>query len=254
MGLNPLERHLVVKVFKCEALPVADVDKGSSDPYLRVSWDNMVLKTPPIPETIRPIFNCSFYFPVRFTFHQLDHKKNLEKYEDTILKFELQTKGQIMIQVWDDDETSADFLGKRELNLQELFEDGQKENRSLRGSKKNQTPEEELMNEGKTPLWYDDEKKVRVFNGKKVGLAGSDLLSNSTPSITFEAYFFPDFPGSLRVKSDSKDEAKNNDWLDKRHSWEEKNTTFRQFYAMNFPDSIGALNCEKQMVRIGLRN
>ena len=68
---------------KCEALPVADFDTSSSeawlqirawcwlgpspakDPYLRCTWDNMVMLSPVVKQSLRPVFNQSFYFPVR---------------------------------------------------------------------------------------------------------------------------------------------------------------------------------------------
>jgi len=96
-------------VKKCEGLPVADFDTGSSeswpelfdsvkifhthskclflakcmltlafvcvvwdsdmpavqDPYLRCTWDNMVMLSPIVKQSLRPVFNQSFYFPVR---------------------------------------------------------------------------------------------------------------------------------------------------------------------------------------------
>ena len=35
------------------------------DPYLRCTWDNMVIVSPVVKQSLRPVFNQSFYFPVR---------------------------------------------------------------------------------------------------------------------------------------------------------------------------------------------
>lgn len=41
--LSPHEQYLVIRVNKCESLPIADFDLGTSDPYLRVAWDGRCL-------------------------------------------------------------------------------------------------------------------------------------------------------------------------------------------------------------------
>merc|ERR1712008_365063 len=84
--LNPHERHLVIKVRKCEHLPSADFDTGFSDPFLRISWDGVIQTTPPIPETVSPVFNQVFYFPVRMVFPRLRMQSSDEKkYLETII-------------------------------------------------------------------------------------------------------------------------------------------------------------------------
>ena len=37
----------------------------AKDPYLRCTWDNMVMLSPVVKQSLRPVFNQSFYFPVR---------------------------------------------------------------------------------------------------------------------------------------------------------------------------------------------
>lgn len=53
--LSPKEQYLVVRISKCENLPIADFDSGSSDPYLRVSWDGMVQFSIILKRTVRPV-------------------------------------------------------------------------------------------------------------------------------------------------------------------------------------------------------
>ena len=38
---------------------------SAQDPYLRCTWDNMVMLSPIVKQSLRPVFNQSFYFPVR---------------------------------------------------------------------------------------------------------------------------------------------------------------------------------------------
>ena len=53
----------------CYLLPLYvlfwDSDMPVQDPYLRCTWDNMVMLSPIVKQSLRPVFNQSFYFPVR---------------------------------------------------------------------------------------------------------------------------------------------------------------------------------------------
>jgi len=104
--LKKTEKHLVVSISKCDGLPVADFDEGTSDPYLRVSWDNMVKKSWVASKTTRPVFNINFYFPVRMFSNKLESKR----YKDKSLLYEIQSKGPLHIMVWDADPTASELL------------------------------------------------------------------------------------------------------------------------------------------------
>eukprot|EP00971_Amphidinium_carterae_P224286 4449772-Amphidinium_carterae.1 len=79
--------------------------------------------------TTRPVFNTSFYFPVRMFDQKMEdmYKKKMDKPEEendimqSALIYELEEKGPIEISVWDDDETSADFLGHVTIPLAEIM-------------------------------------------------------------------------------------------------------------------------------------
>ena len=64
-SLDLNEQFLVVRVVKCEALPASDSSTASSDPFVRVKWDSVVQQTSTKKQTTRPVFNETFYFPVR---------------------------------------------------------------------------------------------------------------------------------------------------------------------------------------------
>lgn len=94
--LSPKEQFLVIRINKCENLPIADFDVGSSDPYLRVAWDGMVQFSPILKKTLRPVFNFTFFFPVRLVYEQM---RKDPKFRETALKHELKSKGPANIQV-----------------------------------------------------------------------------------------------------------------------------------------------------------
>ncbi|KAL8453464.1 hypothetical protein Emag_001837 [Eimeria magna] len=96
--LNLKEQYLVVRVFKCENLPVANADSFSSNPMVKVKWDGMVNAGARRENTLRPVFNQSFYFP--FT-----------------LPLDLYAKGLLSFEVWDSDDTTSDFLGGADISL-----------------------------------------------------------------------------------------------------------------------------------------
>jgi len=52
---------------------------------------------------------------------------------DTALKQELQSKGPVIIQVWDDDETSADYLGGFVLDIADILITKNRQPRALTG-------------------------------------------------------------------------------------------------------------------------
>lgn len=246
--LNKDERHLVVKIRKCESLPVADFGSGSSDPYLRVSWDNMVMESQVIKESLRPVFNQSFYFPVRIVFPQMRKAINEIKYEETILRYELETKGAIKIEVWDDDVTSADFLGGCRFTIQDILAVRSTERRNLLGPTRGPEADDEAE-EGevkKGTAWYEAEEVVRLYDGSKTTLIQSSLHNNENALIHFEAYFYPDWSPNLRLGLFLKEEDHGIQWKSREKEWEVANEKFQQYYAESFADSIGAKKCKEE--------
>mmetsp|Transcript_44166 Transcript_44166/g.127526 ORF Transcript_44166/g.127526 Transcript_44166/m.127526 type:complete len:1295 (-) Transcript_44166:231-4115(-) len=236
--LNRSEQHLVVKVFKCDGLAVADHDTASSDPYLRCSWDNMLQRSPVLKETVRPVFNFTFYFPVRL--FNLQVKKKM--YIDTALQYELESKGDIKIQVWDDDDTSSDSLGFFRLTLADLLK-SKPQTRTLLGSVASAGEEDEDVEAApRSKQWFEVEREVRVFDGAKTELTGCSLPNPKTPLIFFEAYFYPDWDSRVSVKH-SEETTKENKWLKKMEEFNHEGVKFVKKYAEAFPDAIGAFSC-----------
>ncbi|CAE8695613.1 unnamed protein product [Polarella glacialis] len=249
--LNPSERYLVLRVKKCESLPVADVDTGSSDPYLRVTWDNMVMLSPIIMQSLRPVFNQSFYFPVRQVFAEMRMGSKAErKYQETILRYELVSKGTLKIEVWDDDVTSADYLGGAQVTLGDILNVRGQDKRNLLGGIKEEKPDEdedELQpKQKKTSQWYEKERMVRVFDGTRTALAASSIANKDTALIHFESYFFPDWAETLRFEDSTVAESAESVWANKEKKWNLANETKAAEYAVPFPDSIGGKKCKEE--------
>mmetsp|Transcript_70355 Transcript_70355/g.153301 ORF Transcript_70355/g.153301 Transcript_70355/m.153301 type:complete len:1300 (+) Transcript_70355:110-4009(+) len=236
--LNPQEQHLVVRIVKCDNLAVADADVGTSDPYIRCTWDNMVQRSPILKETIRPIFNFNFYFPVRL----FNNRVKSKKYRDTALRFELESKGDISIQVWDDDDTSADSLGFVRVPLANLLNRKNYAMRTLRGpavQASDEDVEEEASDTQKQ--WFEKEKEVRLYDGMKTELIGCPLPNPNTALIFFEAYFYPDWPDHVKLEGTGSHELSDDVWDDLEEAFSKNGHVFSRKYAEPFPDSIGAL-------------
>lgn len=244
--LNRYERYLVVRVKKCEGLPVADFDTGSSDPYLRCTWDNMVMLSPIVKQSLRPVFNQSFYFPVRVVFPEMRMGSKAEKkHQDSILKYELTSKGHISIQVWDDDVTSADCLGGCQVTLGDILNVRATQKRTLLGAVRAEKHDEEDENEleekqEKHNQWYEVPKPVRVYDGSKTALGQSALANKDAALIHFEAYFYPDWAETLRFEDEVQEADAESVWAKKGDEWNSRNLQKAEDYALPFPDSIGA--------------
>ncbi|CAE7605241.1 DRC7 [Symbiodinium sp. CCMP2456] len=245
--LNRYERYLVVRIKKCEALPVADFDTSSSDPYLRCTWDNMVMLSPVVKQSLRPVFNQSFYFPVRVVFPEMRMGSKAEKkHQDTILKYELTSKGFVQIQVWDDDVTSADCLGGCQVTLGDILNVRATQKRTLLGplkSEKKDDDEEENELEEKQERhnqWYEEPRSVRVYDGSKTALGQSALANKDAALIHFEAYFYPDWAETLRFEDEVHEADTESVWAKKEEEWTIRNRQKAEDYALPFPDSIGA--------------
>eukprot|EP00931_Biecheleriopsis_adriatica_P046661 TRINITY_DN26816_c0_g1_i1.p1 TRINITY_DN26816_c0_g1~~TRINITY_DN26816_c0_g1_i1.p1 ORF type:complete len:1266 (+),score=279.51 TRINITY_DN26816_c0_g1_i1:37-3798(+) len=243
--LSKSERYLVLRVKKCESLPIADFDTGSSDPYLRCTWDNMVMLSPIVHQSLRPVFNQSFYFPVRVVFPEMSMGSKAEKkYQDTILKYELESKGAVQIQVWDDDVTSADNLGGTQVTLGNILSVRNVEKRTLLGAvkgDKTSDEEEDEMNpkQEKTNQWYEEPKFVRVYDGSKTALTQTVLANKDAALIHFEVYFYPDWNETLRMDDEAAQVGVESVWAKKEAEWTHTNQQKAEEYAIPFPDSIG---------------
>jgi len=245
-------RYLVIRVTKCEGLAVADSDTFSSDPFLLVVWDSMVQKSPVLEKTTAPVFNYTFYFPVR-SFNQ---KLETPRYYDTALLYELKAKGDISIQVWDDDGgTSADSLGFVRVPLRSILANNYIMKRNLRGKVKDQKGEDDDDEPKRPKQWYDQEEDVRLFDGSKSELFGCSLPNSQAALIYFEVYFFPDFPDEVAAHADrvlklKTEQTMADAWRSREKAIDRESSDFAKTYAAPFPDSIGAKPCKEDLLQV----
>jgi centrosomal protein CEP76 len=243
LHLKRKEKHLVVSITKCEGLPIADPEFGWSDPFLRVSWDNMMKRSWVSPGTTRPVYNLNFYFPVRFFSSKLENDK---KYRDTALQYELQSKGPINIMVWDDDPNSSELLGAFTLPLWEILTQTTKAKRTIKGPVK--VVDEENDNEfaaAKKLQWYDEVEMVRIYDGgKQVGgtTLKTKMATTTKPLIFFEAFFYPDdWPMDMKFDARNAESEKAEKWMTKERAFRSENRELSKQYKQAFPESVGAL-------------
>ena len=169
-----------------------------------------------------------------------------KKYQDSILKYELTSKGHIQIQVWDDDVTSADCLGGCQVTLGDILNVRATQKRTLLGplaTEKRDDDEEENELEAKQERhnqWYEEPRSVRVYDGSKTALGQSALANKDAALIHFEAYFYPDWAETLRFEDEVKEVDTESVWAKKEEEWNTRNTQKAEDYALPFPDSIGA--------------
>jgi centrosomal protein CEP76 len=243
-NMNKKEMRLVVRVFKAEGLAVGDANTGSSDPYVRIIWDNMCLRSVVMRQTLRPVFNQSFYFPVRF----FDTKVMQPKYEDKVLPLELESKGAIKIQLWDDEGTSADYLGGAQVELKNMLNGKPYEQKSLLGDAGPMSDDEEEnapKASSKKRQWFEKAKYVRVYDGSRTEVEGCSLPKSAPTFIHFEAYFYPDnWPEEINFENRlDDDDAETKTWNDRADEFDRLNAKFADTYGQAFPDSIGGMPC-----------
>lgn len=242
--LNSSEMHLVVQVRKCESLAIADEEKGVSSPFLRVSWDNMMQTSFVLKNTIRPTFNHTFYFPVRF----FNEKITSRKYLETAFLYEMRSKGDIQIQVWHHDDASSTSLGFTTVSLVSVLQSNHEIKCTLRGRVKtgrDAAEGEELdVPQSAAGAWYDQERAVRWFDGSRTPLVGCQIANPNQPLLHFEAFFYPAWPTDFHGLTEfAQEEADALDWPNKEAAFIQRNETFAENFAGPFPDSIGAKRC-----------
>merc|ERR1719188_1503865 len=147
-------------------------------------------RSPVLKNTIRPVFNHNFYFPVRLFNRRVQNRAYLQN----ALMFELKSKGDIQIQVWDDDDTSADSLGFTRLPVGKILDSKNWERRTLRGLPSQEKNTQDEFARKTKKQWYDRAIDARVYDGTKTELTGCFLPNSQTALIHYEAWFYPEWP------------------------------------------------------------
>jgi len=225
-------------------------DKGCSNPYLRVKWDSMEQRCPRVMETLRPIFNFNFYFPVRSVYMDRLKRKKPANVVTELWKSELMCKGPLRIEVWDDDIASSEFLGRVIVDIADIMASKTKADRDMLGEVKSEKKGEDDDDDDNPPpevgkQWYQQPVKSRIFDAKTQGvpLQGSSLPGTTgTPIMMFEAYFYEDI-SQVKELAELGEEGKTEDdfWNQKAKRFDFHNRYFQQEkYMIPFPNAVGA--------------
>ncbi|OEH75123.1 C2 domain-containing protein [Cyclospora cayetanensis] len=258
--LNLKEQYLVVRVFKCDNLPVANADSFSSNPMVKVKWDGMVNSGAPRENTLRPVFNQSFYFPVRLLDPRERTKVLFRKYT---LPLDLFTKGALSFEVWDSDDTTSDFLGGTDISLHLLWKEGQRETRSLavggeESDEKTRLPDgrpAEFANRdgsdysgfGDTALGEEERVVVPPYEWpyetlvlkRVLELKGSTLPqpSGERSLLWCEVFFIPPMPEDVEMPPQPVVKNSNDIWMQVERRWNKDFRRWQKMYLQWFPEA-----------------
>ncbi|CAJ1336873.1 unnamed protein product [Effrenium voratum] len=186
-------QHLVVIANMADGLPVADPDYGSSNPFVRVKYDGTVEQSPVVMASLSPIWNHTFYLPVRFTdpciYKDQAYKKN-------IFPEEMKSKGYLELEIWHWDGVPTEFLGSFKLDLQQVRFGQQTERaicRNVTKAKKIENSNEDdkdraREDDGDATVGIDPAlAKVHttlLYEGRREKITGSSLATMATPTIS----------------------------------------------------------------------
>ncbi|CEL94610.1 unnamed protein product [Vitrella brassicaformis CCMP3155] len=266
-NLDVTSRHLIIKLLSCQNLPAANYGTGFSDPYVKVMWDGIQQNALVQENTCRPIYNQTFYYPIRL----IDPKKELSDrhFRETCLPLDLLNKGSIMFEVWHQDDTLGEFLGGCEVSLAVISSIIDYEMRSLAGRsgeegmtktsmtgkpvrfKREDEEEEEAESEAETVDLevspYERPYPVRVYRAVELPLSGTTVavLNEAQSTITFEFFILPDLPRDcvftpippseqnfdIIETLNRRWERDFRNWMKKYMAWFPKAPSNRRFYA-----------------------
>lgn len=243
-NLAPNTQYLLLDVTSADGLPVADMDLGTSHPFVRVRYDGIVQQSPVVEGTLRPVWNHLFYIPIQYI--EPDIRVN-PRYMTTILPEELKSKGFCEIEVWHMDGVPTEFLGCYRFDLR-MTRFGETTQRAvcekMAKLQKAAGPEDSSDEEGEDGKEEENEgvhpklmKKhtTKLFTATRQKLTGSRLQNVQPAKITFQACFIPDFPDKLVYpeQPSAKDFGKEFNY----DKWDERWPPFVEAYTAWYPDS-----------------
>ncbi|PHJ25782.1 c2 domain-containing [Cystoisospora suis] len=268
--LNLKEQYLVVRLFKCENLPAANADAYTSDPIVKIKWDAMVNISSKRENTLRPVYNQNFYFPVRL----LDPRERSDKrLRETALPLDLYTKGPVIFEVWDNDELTSDFLGGGEVHLNSVWKEGSWELRCL-AEGMGQEDDKTRLPDGRPAEFatkrLDDQEDEHDDDDEDLDepVVSSDVRGATVPyewpyetltlrkilelkgstlpptpqgksSLWFEMFFIPPMPGDVELPDPPQVKSNNDVWNQVTKRWNSDFHKWQKMYLEWFPEALG---------------
>jgi len=257
--LQPKLQYLVVELRGADGLPAASPDSGTSNPFARVRYDCVVQQSEVCWDTLRPVWNQTLFMPVR-----LCDEKLRTVYMKDLLPKEIASKGFLEFEVWHwENGCPTDFLGGHKLDLS-VLKMGEPQKKSIceacvkakklaqakdvsdsqndKGPKiGNSDSEDEENQHGEdfcgVSAAFVKKQETRVYQGVKEKVSGSWLPTPLKATISYNAYFIPDFP--LKFQFPEQPESANFAALfkDAFKRWEETWPGLNETYGRWFPDA-----------------
>ncbi|SCO93337.1 centrosomal protein CEP76, putative [Plasmodium malariae] len=122
------DHYLVIRIIKCENLPISSIDLNNVNINVWVKWDGIVNKTNTVSKTTSPFFYQNLYYPIRLVDKKELTNENLIR---NILPVDLISKGEICFEVHNNNEIYSTILGIFELPFSDIFNYGTYDYRSL---------------------------------------------------------------------------------------------------------------------------
>eukprot|EP00916_Digyalum_oweni_P013913 GHVL01022739.1.p1 GENE.GHVL01022739.1~~GHVL01022739.1.p1 ORF type:complete len:348 (+),score=59.48 GHVL01022739.1:1029-2072(+) len=243
------EQHLVVRIIKAEKLAIGNLEKGTSNPKVKVKWDGIVQWSGPRSGTCNPVWNEFFYFPVRLISDKLRTNMFLVQ---NMLPEAMKVRGPIDIEVWHEDDI-PEYLGGLQINLSEITSVKTVEKRRLLMETKeiqlnasmSEKKKQEKRQENESGSEDDElpqkeetfeEHEVRVYEADKKPLNGSSIQSLSQSCLSCECYFIPDFNMALQIPDPPTKINNSNMFSSWRRKWDEDFAQFSREYLKTYPD------------------
>ncbi|KAK1937449.1 putative Sma protein [Babesia divergens] len=243
-------QYLIIRVVKCENLPATNTDSNTADPMVKVKWDGIVNYTAIVESTIFPVYNQNMYFPI----HLVDER---ELTDPALIKHslpvDLKSKGPVVVEVWDHDDASSDFLGSVEIPLSKIYTHGVLQQRSLVDGIYTEVSQEKYRRsddsdeDGDVEVLYTGDNASNVPYRKHVTRLFSDSLplSGATvahrgkkPTISVEMYIIPPMPNDLYIPEDQTKHMRTDIYRDLSRRWKKEYDTWQAVYNERFPGAV----------------
>lgn len=241
-------QYLVVRVLKCDNLPASNTDSNTSDPMVKVKWDGIVNHTCVLESTVSPVYNQNMYFPI----HLVDKRELTDPaFIRYSLPVDLSSKGPVVVEVWDNEDSSCYLLGSVEISLSRIYTHGILQQRSLVDG---------IYTEAQEDVDFEDEEEddgVRVtYTGgdassapyrKHVTRTYSDSLTltgatvpnrGKKATVSLEMYIIPPMPNDLYIPEDQTKHARTEIYRDISRRWKKEFDAFQISYNEKFPGAV----------------
>eukprot|EP00929_Paragymnodinium_shiwhaense_P001334 TRINITY_DN10155_c0_g1_i1.p1 TRINITY_DN10155_c0_g1~~TRINITY_DN10155_c0_g1_i1.p1 ORF type:complete len:1287 (-),score=355.22 TRINITY_DN10155_c0_g1_i1:585-4343(-) len=273
--LNPKGQYLVVELHSAQNLPVADVDTGTSNPFVRVKYDGVVQQTEFLEANLNPVFSSTFYFPIRVPDEKIRTSK---EYYNSLLPVEMQSKGYLEVELWHMEGTPTEFLGAARIDLSStrFGEEAQKaichnitkppkekkskdkEKKDDKDKGKDDKGKAEESKESKAESQDEEEEdddepdltmginrglakrhKTRVLSLQKEKISGTWLQQVGKASVSLDCYFVPDFPDDFKFLQQDNNQQRNTTsrFQQSFSQWDDHWVEFKKAYKAWFPDA-----------------